>query len=120
VSNHRKADLVNDNFGIQSFHGSHGEISSRDRFMPKGQVCPEFPIQQPGQLPTVVTCKSLTIWSRKMDHRKSQRLASGWYSEFPEFQFILVSEIEFPPSCCSVQTDFSSVDDAQNSVTSKL
>jgi hypothetical protein len=45
VSNQWKAELVNDNFGIQSVQGGHGEILPRDRFMPKGLVCSEFPIQ---------------------------------------------------------------------------
>jgi hypothetical protein len=35
-------ELVSDDFGIQSFQGCHGEISLRDQFMPKGQVCPEI------------------------------------------------------------------------------
>jgi hypothetical protein len=36
VSNQRKAELVSNNFGIQSFQGCHGKISPRDQFMPKG------------------------------------------------------------------------------------
>jgi hypothetical protein len=43
MSNQKKAELVNDNFGIQSFWGGHGEILLRARFMPKGTVCPEIP-----------------------------------------------------------------------------
>jgi hypothetical protein len=42
VSNQRKAELVNDNFSIQSFQSCHGEILPRDCFILKGQVCPEF------------------------------------------------------------------------------
>jgi hypothetical protein len=43
MSNQKKAELVNGNFGIQSFWGGHGEILLRARFMPKGTVCPEIP-----------------------------------------------------------------------------
>jgi hypothetical protein len=42
VSNRWKAELVNNDFSIWSYHGGHGEILPRDQFMPKGQVCPEF------------------------------------------------------------------------------
>jgi hypothetical protein len=42
--------------------------------MPKGTICPEFPIQQPGQVPIAVTSKSLTIWSQEMDHQKPKRI----------------------------------------------
>jgi hypothetical protein len=43
VSNRKKSEIVNDDFGIQSFQGCHGEISPRDQFMPKCQVYPDFP-----------------------------------------------------------------------------
>jgi hypothetical protein len=75
MSNRQKDELDNDNFGIRSFQGCHGEILSRDRYMPKVPVCPEFLIQQPGQVLTVITHKSLTVSSRKMDHQKAERVA---------------------------------------------
>jgi hypothetical protein len=43
--------------------------------MLKGVVCPNFPMQQPVEFPTAVTHKSLTVWSRFMDHRKAERVA---------------------------------------------
>jgi hypothetical protein len=43
--------------------------------MPKGTVCLEFPIQQPSRVPTIITRKSLTVWSQKMDHQKAERVA---------------------------------------------
>jgi hypothetical protein len=61
MSNQKKSELVSDNFGIQSFQDGQDEISPRDRFMPKGPVCPEFLFQQPGQVPTAVTHKALTV-----------------------------------------------------------
>jgi hypothetical protein len=61
VSNQQKAELVSGIFGIQSFRGGSGKISPRAHFLKKGMVCPEFPIQQPGQVLTFVTHKSLTI-----------------------------------------------------------
>jgi hypothetical protein len=42
--------------------------------MMKGLVCPEFSIHQPDKVPTIVTRKSLTVWSRKMDHWKAERV----------------------------------------------
>jgi hypothetical protein len=39
--------------------------------MLKGQVYPEFLIQQADQVPTVITHKSLTVWSHKTDHQKA-------------------------------------------------
>jgi DNA-binding winged helix-turn-helix (wHTH) protein len=42
--------------------------------MPKGTVCLEFLIQQPGQVPTVITHESLTVWSWEMDHQKDERV----------------------------------------------
>jgi hypothetical protein len=42
--------------------------------MPKGHVCPEFPIQQSGPLPTVLTQKSLTVWSQKKKQWKVKRV----------------------------------------------
>jgi hypothetical protein len=42
VSNQKKDELSSDNFGIQSFWGVPGKISSRARLMPMGMVCPEI------------------------------------------------------------------------------
>jgi hypothetical protein len=35
---------------------------------------PEMLIQRPVMFPTAITCKSLTVWSRLMDHRKAKRV----------------------------------------------
>jgi hypothetical protein len=43
--------------------------------MPKGTFCPEFPIQQTGQVPTIITWKSLNVWSQTTDHQKYERVA---------------------------------------------
>jgi hypothetical protein len=88
--------------------------------MPKGQVCPEFLISAIRISSDRVTRNPLTGWSPEMDHRKSESSLSEWYSESREFQFTLVLRFWFRFSCCSVQTDFSSVVDARNSVTSEL
>jgi hypothetical protein len=37
MSNQRKAEFVNGNFGIQSFCGGHGKILPKSRFVPEGQ-----------------------------------------------------------------------------------
>jgi hypothetical protein len=75
MGNRRKVGVAKDNFGIQSFWGGHGKISPRSRLMPKGTVCPEFSIQQTSRVLTIITHKSLTIWSWIMDHRKAKRVA---------------------------------------------
>jgi hypothetical protein len=75
MSNQQKAEFVNGNFCIQSFYGGHGKISPKSRLKPKGRVCPEFPMQQTDRVPTVVTHKSLTVWSHIMDNRKAERVA---------------------------------------------
>jgi hypothetical protein len=61
MSNQKKSEFVNGNFHIQSFWRGYGKISPKSLLMLKGTVCPELLIQQPGQHPTVVTQKSLTI-----------------------------------------------------------
>jgi hypothetical protein len=43
--------------------------------MLKGTVYSEFPIQQPGQVLIVVTHKTLTNWSQKMENQKAERVA---------------------------------------------
>jgi hypothetical protein len=42
--------------------------------MLRGIICPEFRIQQPVEIPTIVTRKSVTVWSRIIDHRKDERV----------------------------------------------
>jgi hypothetical protein len=62
MSNQKKAEFVKDIFHIQSFWGSHGEISPKTWFIQEGLVCPDILIQQPIEFLTAVTCKSLTVW----------------------------------------------------------
>jgi hypothetical protein len=52
--------------------------------MQEGTICPEMLIQQPVELPTAVTRKSLTIWSRLMDHRKAE--TAGYQNGIWDFQ----------------------------------
>jgi hypothetical protein len=74
MSNQKKAEFVDDIFHIWSFWRGHGEISPKTWFMHEGTMCPEILIQQPVEFPTAITRKSLTIWSRLMDHRKAERV----------------------------------------------
>jgi hypothetical protein len=74
--------------------GGLGEILPRARIMPKGMVCLEFPIQQASWVPTIVTSKSLTVWSQKMDHWKVERVLN-WYSKLPEFQLSRDLKVSF-------------------------
>jgi hypothetical protein len=75
MSNQQKAEFVSENFGIQSFQGGHGKRSRKVLFVLKGTVCPQFLIQQPCRVPSIVTHKYLIIWIQKMDHRKVVRVA---------------------------------------------
>jgi hypothetical protein len=50
MSNQRKAEFVNSALCIQSFWGAHGKISPKTLFVPKGAICPEFPIQPTGRV----------------------------------------------------------------------
>jgi hypothetical protein len=40
--------------------------------MPKGTVCLEIPDLKTGRVLTIVTRKSLTVWSRTLDHQKDE------------------------------------------------
>jgi hypothetical protein len=74
ISNQWKDELVNGNFGIQSFLRGHGEILSKPWLMPKSRVRPEIRIQQIGRVPIVITHKLPTDWSCFTDHRKAERV----------------------------------------------
>jgi hypothetical protein len=77
-----------------------------------------FRFQQPGQIPIAITQKSLTVWSQKMDHQKAERVTyqvSIWKSG----SFSLGKAFVFPSTAVLHRTDFSSVIDAQNFVSSK-
>jgi hypothetical protein len=88
--------------------------------MPNGTVCPEFPIQQPGQVLTAITRKSLTVWSRKMNNQKAERVANRiaiW--NFRSFSLAETQKFEFFPAAALSKTDSSSVVDTQNSIFSR-
>jgi hypothetical protein len=74
LSNQRKAEFVNDNFGIQSFWGGHDKITSKSWFRSKGRVCLEFWVIKPVEFLTAVTRKPVTVWSHLMDHWKAERV----------------------------------------------
>jgi hypothetical protein len=69
-----------------------------------------FPILQPGQFLIVVTRKSQTVWSQKINHRKAEKVT---------YQIGIQSWNFVSTGCCSVQNRFQQFIDAQNSVTSK-
>jgi hypothetical protein len=97
MSNQRKAELVSDNFGIQSFQGSHGKISPRARLMAKGPVYPEFSIS------STRPCSDSRN-SEITDCLESENEPSE--SGESEFQFSLGLKFGFFPSCCSVKNRF--------------
>jgi hypothetical protein len=80
MSNQRKDEFVSGKFWIQSFWGGHGN----PWLMPKGRVCPEICFCRPVEIPTAITCKSLTVCSRIMDHLKAERV--GYCNGIRSFQ----------------------------------
>jgi hypothetical protein len=73
ISNQRKTEFVGDIFCLQSFWEGHGEILNL--FYTGRYDLPEMLFHRPVEFPTAVTHKSLTGWSRLMDHRKDERVA---------------------------------------------
>jgi hypothetical protein len=61
-------------FGLRTANRGHGEMSQKTWFLEDGAICPEMLIQQPVEILTAITCKSLTIWSCLTDHRKAERV----------------------------------------------
>jgi hypothetical protein len=115
MSNQWKSEFINRNFGY------HGEISSKSWFRPKGPVYPEFWFSKPVEFLTAVTHKSLTVWGRVMDHRKDERAdyCNGIW-EFWSFGWSVTQKLSFFSAAILSSTDFSSVINAQNSVSFKL
>jgi hypothetical protein len=54
--------------------GGSWQNFAKNLIIQEGAICPEMLIQQLVELLTAVTRKSLTGWSRLMDHRKSERV----------------------------------------------
>jgi hypothetical protein len=120
MSNQLKSEFVDDIFPIQSFWGGHGKISPKTWFIQDGAICPEMLIQQPVEFPTVVTHKSLTVWSHLMDHQKFERVV--YWNGIRDFRRFGKSEIgnwrSVLPLFCPGAESSSDVDN-QNSITFK-
>jgi hypothetical protein len=105
VSNHQKAELVSDNFSIQSFQGCHGEGSPRDQLWPKGPVSPELPIS--ANWPYSDSCNSeITdhLESNNEPSESGESCLTDWYSVVREFQFRLGLNFGFfPAAVCPEQ-----------------
>jgi hypothetical protein len=86
----QKSEFISDDFGIQNFWAAHGKISPRTRFTPKGTVCPEFPIQQTGRVPTVITRTSLTGPSEGLES-----CTLKWYSGHQKFWLVPDPKVKF-------------------------
>jgi hypothetical protein len=86
MSNQQKAEFIGDIFHMRSCWGGHGEISPKNLFHTGRYDLPEKLFQRPVEFPTAVTHKSLTGWSRLMDHRKAGSSRSKQYLGLPEFQ----------------------------------
>jgi hypothetical protein len=90
-------------------------------FIQEGAIYLEMLIQQLVEFPAAVTHKSLSVWSRLMDHQRAERVAyrNGIWASRVWANLRL--KIEDPFCCCSVQKQkFSSDVDQQNSITTKL
>jgi hypothetical protein len=70
VSNWQKAELVNDNFSIQSFQSGHGELLPRGQFMSNGPVCLEFSIL--AIRPSSNSCNSEVVDCLESDNEPSE------------------------------------------------
>jgi hypothetical protein len=78
MSNRREAVFINGIFCMQSFWKGHGEILPKNLIYAGRSSLPSFSrIQQPGWVSIVVTPDQLTIWSRKMNHLKAERVTYG-------------------------------------------
>jgi hypothetical protein len=78
--------------------------------MLNGTVCLEFPIQQPGQVPTVSTHESLTVWSREMDCWKYERVTYQiGIQNFRSFGLVETQKFSFYPAAVLSRTNFSSL-----------
>jgi hypothetical protein len=121
LSNQEKAELFSDSFGIRSFQGCHGEISPRDQFMPKGLICPEFPIS--ANQPYSDSRNSEIADHLESDNEPSESSESyltGWYLAIRGVSVWSRPQIWlFSPAAVLSTTNFSIVVNTQNSVTSK-
>jgi hypothetical protein len=56
-----------------------GEVMAKFRQYPKlmlkSTVCPEIPNSETGRVLTIVTHKSLTVWSQRLEHQKDERVS---------------------------------------------
>jgi hypothetical protein len=97
-SNQQKAEFVDDIFHTQSFWGGHGKILLKTWFIQDGAICIEMLIQQPVEFPTVVTRKSLTVWSCLMEHQKSERVV--YQNGIWDFQSLASPRLETEDPFC--------------------
>jgi hypothetical protein len=74
MSNQKKAEFINGNFGIQCLWGGHGEISPRSGLVLKGTICPEISNSATDKFPISLTCKPLAFWSHEANHRKAEQV----------------------------------------------
>jgi hypothetical protein len=74
MNNQQKGELIDDIFCIRSFWGGHDKFLPKTGFMHEGAICLELLNQQPVEFPAAVIRKSITIWSRLMDHLKAERV----------------------------------------------
>jgi hypothetical protein len=81
---------------------------------------PEMLIEQPIDIPTAVTHKSLTVWSRLMDHEKVERVVfENGIQDIQSFGLSETGKLKIRSTTVLSRNSFSSFVDAQNSVTSK-
>jgi hypothetical protein len=81
---------------------------------------PEMLFQRPVEFPTAVTRRSLTGWSRLMDHRKAERVfVQNGIWDFQSFGQSDMGNRRSVPPLFYPETEFSSDINHQNSISSK-
>jgi hypothetical protein len=75
MSNQQKPEFIGDIFWYAKFLGRSWRNFTKNAFYTGRYDLPEMLFQRPVEFPTAVTRKSLTGWSRLIDHRKDERVA---------------------------------------------
>jgi hypothetical protein len=75
MSNQRKAELIGDIFFLCEVSGEVMQNFAKILFYTGRYDLPEMLFQRPVEFPTAVAHRSLTGWSRLMDHREAERVA---------------------------------------------
>jgi hypothetical protein len=79
MSNRQKAEFVSDIFCIQSFWEGYDNFFSKNLIHTGRSNLPRNLDSLTGRVSIAVTHKSLTVWSRLLDHQKAERVTYQFY-----------------------------------------